>query len=66
MYYGSPSNFANVFRAFYFILDIHEESVHQGASHFLRLQGIKSILKATVFGVFEDVKFKILEGSDQN
>ena len=41
MYYGSPSNFANVFRAFYFILDIHEESVHQGAAHFLRLKGIK-------------------------
>ena len=28
MYYGSPSNFANIFRAFSCILDIHEESVH--------------------------------------
>jgi hypothetical protein len=26
----------------------------------------QGILKATVFGVFEDLKFKISEGSDQN
>ena len=29
--------------------------------------GIKvCILKATVFGIYEDLKFKISEGSDQN
>ena len=38
-----------------------------GDSGFFRLQGIKvCIVKATVFGVFEDLKFKISEGSDQN
>ena len=34
-----------------------------GCQKFGMYQGI---LKATVSGVFEDVKFKILEGSDQN
>ena len=28
--------------------------------------GYQGILKATVSGVFEDLKFKISEGSDQN
>ena len=34
-----------------------------GDSGFFRHQGI---VKATVSGVFEDLKFKISEGSDQN
>ena len=34
-----------------------------GDSGFFRLQGI---VEATVFGVFEDLKFNISGGSDQN
>ena len=34
-----------------------------GDSGFFRHQGI---VKATVFGIVEDLKFKISEGSDQN
>ena len=38
-----------------------------GDSGFFRLQGIKiHIVKATVSEVFEDLMFKITDGSDQN
>ena len=37
--------------------------VHKGIFLTSRYQGI---LKATVFGVFEDLNFKISEASDQN
>ena len=39
--------------------------LYKGESHFLRLQGIK-VYRRLVFGVFEDLKFKTSEGSDQN
>ena len=38
-----------------------------GDSGVFRLQGkYQNIVKATGFGAFEDLKFKISEGSDQN
>ena len=33
---------------------------------YLRPKGIKGILKTTVSGAFEDFKFKVSEGLDQN
>ena len=46
-------------------LKIHKTYKYLGDTEFFRLQGIK-VLKATVSGVFEDLKFKISEGSDKN
>ena len=37
-----------------------------GCVTFSKTSRYRGILKATVFGVFEDLKFKISEGSDQN
>ena len=48
-------------KGIYYLYKIHT-CLHQGMSK-VWYQGI---LKATVSGVFEDLKFKISEGSDQN
>ena len=37
-----------------------------GCVTFSKTSRYRDILKATVFGVFEDLKFKISKGSDQN
>ena len=41
-------------------------NMYVGDSGFFQTSRYQGIVKATVFGVFEDPKFKISEGSDQN